>query len=127
MIDENVVRLFGISMHAWTMAETVETIKGRLESGLFTQHVVVNVAKLVNMQSDLTLAESVASCDIINIDGAGVVAGGRMLGKSIPERVAGVDLFSQLLAMAEQNGRSVYLLGAKEPVIEETVRRVRDD
>ena len=127
MIDENVVRLFGISMHAWTMAETVETIRERLESGLFTQHVVVNVAKLVNMQSDLTLAESVTSCDIINIDGAGVVAGGRMLGKSIPERVAGVDLFHQLLAMAEQNGRSVYLLGAKEPIIEEAVRRLRDD
>jgi len=127
MIDRNMIRLFGVSMHAWTMTETVEVIRERLEHGLFTQHVVVNVAKLVNMQSDVVLAESVSSCDIINIDGAGVVAGGRLLGKSIPERVAGVDLFYQLLAMAEKKQRSVYLLGAKEPVIEETVRRVKRD
>jgi len=127
MINENVIRLFGVSMHAWSMEKTVETIRERLARGEFTQHVVVNVAKLVNMQSDTVLAESVASCDIVNIDGAGVVAGGWLLGEAIPERVAGVDLFYQLLAMAEQSRRSVYLLGAKETIIEETVNRVRHD
>jgi len=127
MLDGNRVRLFGIPMHTWTMPDTVEVIRKRLKKGLFTQHVVVNVAKLVNMQSDYVLAESVTSCDIINIDGAGVVAGGRLLGENIPERVAGVALFLQLLAMGEQHHYSVYLLGAKDYVIEETVQRVKQD
>lgn len=60
-------------MHPWTMTETVAGIASRLDSGTFTQHVVVNVAKLVNMQKDRQLLASVQECDIVNIDGAGVV------------------------------------------------------
>jgi len=127
MIDKPIIRLFGVSMHAWTMEKTVRIIKKRLDDGLFTQQVVVSVGKLVNMQSDPALAESVLGCDIINVDGAGVVATGRMLGIPIPKRVAGTDLFLQLLAMAEQYHHSVYLLGATDQVNEEAVRRIRRD
>jgi len=127
MIDRSIIRLFGVSMHAWTMEETVRTIQKRLEDGLFTQQVEVSVGKLVNMQSDPALAESVRSSNIINIDGAGVVLGGRMLGKSIPERVAGTDVFLRLLMMAEQYHYSVYFLGAVEDVIEEAVHRIKRD
>jgi len=127
MLNRSIIRLFGVSMHAWTMEETVCTIRKRLEGGLFTQQVVVSAGKLVNMQSDPALAESVLSCDIINIDGAGVVVTGRMLGLNIPERVTGTDLFLHLLAMAEQYHHSVYLLGAEDEIIEEAVCRIRRD
>jgi len=127
MIDKSIIRLFGVSMHAWTMEETVQTIKGRLDEGLFTQQVVVSAGKLVNMQSDPALVESVLGCDIINIDGAGVVACGRTLGMAISERVTGTDLFLRLLAMAEHYHHPVYLLGATDQVIEEAVQRIRRD
>ena len=113
-------------MDVATMDETVSFIKERVTKGSFTQHVVVNVAKLVNMQKDPVLAESVTSCDIINIDGMGVVLGARFLGHDVPERVAGVDLFHNLLAMAEDNKFPVFLLGAAEEVVSETARRVSD-
>ena len=127
MIDRSIIQMFGVRMHAWTMEETVQMIRARLADGLFTQHVVVNVGKIVNMQSNVMLAESVASCDIVNVDGAGVSIAGRMLGLNIPERVTGTDLFLHLLAMAEQYHYSVYFLGAEEQVLEETVRRVTSD
>jgi len=127
MIDRSIIRLFGVCMHAWTMKDTVQTIKSRLDAGLFTQHVVVSAGKIVNIQSDTVLDESVSSCDIINVDGAGVVAIARMMGVAIPERVAGIDLFLHLLTMAEQHRYSVYFLGAKDQVIEEAVRRIRLD
>lgn len=44
------VTFLGSPMDTMTMAQTVESIKDRIESGEFTQHVVVNVAKLVNMK-----------------------------------------------------------------------------
>jgi N-acetylglucosaminyldiphosphoundecaprenol N-acetyl-beta-D-mannosaminyltransferase len=122
---EGTVRLFGVDMHAWTMAQTIEEIDRRLQTEPFTQHVVVNVAKIVGMQSDSKLREAVASCDIVNIDGAGIVFGGRLLGYSIPERVAGIDLFHRLLAHAESSGRSAYFLGAKPDVLEVAVRNIR--
>lgn len=121
------IELFGVPMDAMTMAQTIGEIDERLSAGIFTQHVVVNVAKVVQIQHDKELAAAVAACDIINIDGAGVVFGGRFLGKKIPERVAGIDLFENLLAYAEQAGRSVYLLGAMPDVIENTVRVIRRD
>ncbi|WP_269765221.1 WecB/TagA/CpsF family glycosyltransferase [Caballeronia insecticola] len=81
---------------------------------------MVNVAKLVNMQTDAALSESVRACDIINIDGMGVVWGARFLGHHVPERVAGVDLFDRLLAMAAESGFPVYLLGGTQDIVERT-------
>jgi N-acetylglucosaminyldiphosphoundecaprenol N-acetyl-beta-D-mannosaminyltransferase len=111
------VELFSCPMDLGTMDETVESITSRLEQGKFTQHVVVNVAKLVHMQKDAELAASVRACDIINVDGMGVVWGARLLGVPVPERVAGVDLFERLLETAARRGLPVFLLGATDAVV----------
>jgi len=107
------------------MGETVQQIDDTVAMNRFTQHVVVNVAKIVNMQKDPQLAASVRECDIINIDGMGVVLGARILGHDVPERVTGVDLFYELLAMSARKGYSVYLLGAHDDVVNEAARRVK--
>jgi N-acetylglucosaminyldiphosphoundecaprenol N-acetyl-beta-D-mannosaminyltransferase len=62
--------------------------------------------------------ESVRACDIVNIDGMGVVWGARLLGHDVPERVAGVDLFDRLLSYAATHGYPVFLLGGTEAVVE---------
>lgn len=108
---------------AWTMDETVEEIDRRLKRGIFTQHVVVNAAKVVNMKSDRNLREAVLACNIINIDGMGVVWGARALGHRVPERVAGIDLFHRLLDLAKRKKYSVFFLGAKDDVVKEAVAR----
>lgn len=120
------IRLFGVDMHAWTMEQTVAEIDARLREEALTQHVVVNVAKIVGMRSDQGLRDAVTSCDIVSIDGAGIVFGGRLLGYSIPERVAGIDLFHQLLAHSVHSGRSVYFLGAKPEVLEAAVGNIQE-
>ncbi|KKD59390.1 UDP-N-acetyl-D-mannosamine transferase [Grimontia sp. AD028] len=107
-------------MDVGTMSETVSLIEDRIERGEFLQHVVVNVAKIVNMRRDKKLAESVSACDIINIDGMGVVFGARFLGHHIPERVAGVDLFHELLRMSAIREFPVFLLGATDEVVKKT-------
>ncbi|AOS97230.1 Putative N-acetylmannosaminyltransferase [Microbulbifer aggregans] len=101
-----------------SMKETVEMISGRLENRCFTQHVAVNVAKVINSRSDEKLERSVSQCDLINIDGMGVVWGARLLGYAVPERVAGVDLFHELLAMSAEKEFPVYFLGATSDVVE---------
>ena len=121
----NRIELLNCPMDVASMAETVERIDAAVAAGHFTQHVVVNVAKIVNMQNDAQLDASVRECDIINIDGMGVVLGARLLGHDVRERVAGVDLFNELLAMSARKGYSVYLLGAKDEVVGETARRVQ--
>lgn len=120
------IEFMGCPMDVASMQETVEVIREAIQEDRFTQHVVVNVAKLVNMQRDEALKESVESCDIINIDGMGVVYGARFLGKDIPERVAGVELFDELLGMSAAQGFPVFLLGAKQEIVETTARKVEE-
>ncbi|ENM5751988.1 exopolysaccharide biosynthesis glycosyltransferase VpsK [Vibrio mimicus] len=114
------INFLGSPMDVASMSETVGLIRERILRQEFTQHVVVNVAKLVNMRSDLELAQSVTECDIINIDGMGVVWGARFVGHKVPERVAGVDLFLELNAMAATEQLPVFYLGAKPEIVEKT-------
>jgi N-acetylglucosaminyldiphosphoundecaprenol N-acetyl-beta-D-mannosaminyltransferase len=118
------IELFGYPMDSATMDETVDWIHRRLEKRIFTQHVVVNVAKLVHMRGNLELARSVCECDVINIDGMGVVWGARILGEDVPERVAGVDLFDRLLQLSAERAYPVYLLGGTASIVERTARVV---
>lgn len=118
------IRFLNTEMHNGTMLQTVACIEQQIEKQQFTQHVVVNVAKLVHMQTDNLLADSVKACDIVNIDGMGVVWGARLCGHPVPERVAGVDLFHQLLALSNRNAYPVFLLGATNEVVSKTAEVV---
>lgn len=120
----NRIEVLGCPMDVLTMADTVSYITDRVKNRQFTQHVVVNVAKIINMRSDIALNTSVRSCDIINIDGMGVVLGARILGHEVSERVAGIDLFDSLLKMSAKLSFPIYLLGATDEVVNETRRRV---
>lgn len=120
------IEFLGSPMDSASMVETVAYIANRIEKKEFLQHVVVNVAKLVNMQKDAELAASVKACDLINIDGMGVVIGARFMGHDIPERVAGVDLFHNLLDMSADKGFPVFLLGAEEAIVEKTAAKVKE-
>lgn len=125
VLNDHSITLFDTPMHVLSMADTLDVIKYRLDEGEFTQHVVVNVAKIVHMQSDTKLRSSVSSCDIINIDGMGVVWGAKFLGHKVPERVAGVDLFMNLVALSEENSYPIYLLGATQLVVDATAEKLR--
>jgi len=115
----------GSPMDVATINETINFIDERVARHEFTQHVVVNVAKLVHMQSDAELRRSVEGCDIINIDGMGIIFGGRLLGLELGERVAGIDLFSRLVERAVLRGYPIFLLGAKAPIVAEVARRLQ--
>ena len=119
------VEIFGCPMDIGSMRATVEKIRISVEKGIFTQHVVVNVAKLVNMRTDHLLDKSVRSCDIINIDGMGVVFGARFLGHHVNERIAGVDLFYELISMSQANAFPIYLLGGTEEVVTTAANNIK--
>ena len=67
------LEFMGFPMNAGTVDETIALIASRVQAKTFTQHVVVNVAKIVHIRRDRALADSVQACDVINIEGMGVV------------------------------------------------------
>jgi len=119
------VELFGVGIDALTMEQTVARVAELIDAGVPAQHCVLNAAKVVLMAHDATLTRIVRSCALVNADGQAIVWAARLLGAHIPERVAGIDLFQQLLALAEQRAFSVFFLGGTPEVVAQLERRVR--
>ena len=95
------------------MDQAIARCTGAIDHGEQLSIGVVNAAKVVSMQRNPKLRQAVAECDMVLADGQAVVWASRILGAPLPERVAGVDLFMNLLAAAEQRGDRVYFLGAR--------------
>mgnify|MGYP001949100548 CR=1 FL=1 len=104
------------------MQETLQDIERVIEENDQLHHVVVNAGKIVAMQDDLELRKSVNESDLINADGQAVVWASKILGKPLKERVAGIDLMEKLVEMAHQKNHKIFLLGAKEEVVQEVSR-----
>ena len=64
------------------------------------------------------LRRIINDCALVNVDGMPVVWASRLLGKPLKERVAGVDLFEALMRRAGDKGWRVFLLGAREEVVQ---------
>lgn len=120
------INFLNIPVDALTMGQTVERIDRAIEKGENIHHVVINAGKVVLMQRDRELYESVVSCDIINADGQSIVWGARMLGKKLPERVAGADLMPKLVELASRKNYKCFFFGAKEEVVKKVVQIYAD-
>jgi N-acetylglucosaminyldiphosphoundecaprenol N-acetyl-beta-D-mannosaminyltransferase len=116
--------LFGLPFDAITVDEAVSRCTDAVAEGRYLQVGVVNAAKVVTMRRDAMLRDAVASCQMILADGQSVVWASRMLGSPLPERVAGIDLFLELLAAAADRGYGVYFLGAKADALERMLAEV---
>ena len=117
------IKLLNTIIHKLTMDETLYVITNSIEKNKQIHHVVVNAAKIVALQTDFKLKESVNSCDLINADGQAVVWASRILGQPLKERVAGIDLMENLVALAHKKNYKVFFFGAKEDVVSKVVQK----
>jgi N-acetylglucosaminyldiphosphoundecaprenol N-acetyl-beta-D-mannosaminyltransferase len=109
--------LFGLTVDALTLDQAVDRAERALLDRAPLQVGVVNAAKVVKLKADHVLRDSLLSCDLLLADGMSVVWASRLLGRPLPERVAGIDLFTSLLDLADRRGYRVYLLGASAEVL----------
>jgi N-acetylglucosaminyldiphosphoundecaprenol N-acetyl-beta-D-mannosaminyltransferase len=119
------VELFNTPVDILTMDQTIAMAVKAMETKTRCQHVALNVAKLVNAQSDAELDRDVRDSDIVGIDGMGIVYALKLLGHKVPERVAGVDLFEALMGVCAAGGFRPYLLGATQDVLDRTVAELQ--
>ena len=116
--------LLGCPIDILTMDETIERAHEAMRSRKRLQHVALNVAKLVNMRSDPVLAADVMSSDVVGIDGMGIVWAAHCFGLPVKERVAGIDLLTQILILCAEEGLKPYFLGATNDVVHRAAKQV---
>lgn len=118
------VSLLGCPIDALTMAGTIELIEAAIRDGRSIQHGCVDAGKLALMHGDPFLYRSVAESEIINGEGQLLVWISKLQPVSLPERVVGLELFENLLAVAHARGYKVFLFGAREEIVRRVVEIV---
>jgi N-acetylglucosaminyldiphosphoundecaprenol N-acetyl-beta-D-mannosaminyltransferase len=108
--------VLGCSIDRVDMSEAAERCDRFVRTRAGAQHMAVNAAKIVAMHHDEGLHRLVDRCDLVTADGQAVVWASRLLG----------DLMLELLALAEDRGYRVYVLGAQREVLERAVARLRE-
>jgi len=87
--------------------------------------VTPNVDHIVRLKSDEEFREIYRQASFVVPDGMPLVWASRWLGKPLPERITGADLFPELCARAAQNERSIFLLGAAPSVCGKVIDKLR--
>jgi len=100
-----------------SMREVLDLIQEAIQQNNQLHHVVLNAGKIVAMEKDLKLRESVNESDLINADGQAVVWASNILGKRIKERIAGIDLMEELVRLAYERSYKIYFFGAEEEIL----------
>lgn len=108
-----------------SMKETIMVVDEYIQKQIPLHLMGINADKINALQNNARLRKIVNECKVINADGASVVWASKVLKKPLKERVAGIDLMCELLRLAEKREYSIYLLGARQEVVEKTKEAIQ--
>ena len=120
------VDVLGVGFDNLTMAEAVERGMALLrEDG--PHYVVTPNPEIVEVCRENPEAKAaVNSADLVLPDGIGVIKGAAMLGTPLKERVPGIEFAAHLMGRMAEEGKSLYLLGAKPGIAEMAAEKLRE-
>jgi N-acetylglucosaminyldiphosphoundecaprenol N-acetyl-beta-D-mannosaminyltransferase len=123
------ITLFGAEIDAIDMSAAVDAVLQwrRAPRGTACKYVVTpNVDHAVMFQTNEPLRQAYAGASLVLADGAPLVLASRLLGRPLPERVAGSDLAPALFNRTadEDQPLRVFLLGAAPGVAERAAANI---
>jgi N-acetylglucosaminyldiphosphoundecaprenol N-acetyl-beta-D-mannosaminyltransferase len=122
-----ICRMLDVNIHALAMADVLELLEQFVETRRPHQIVTVNLDFVRLARRDPAFRRAVNLADLAVADGMPLVWLSRLMGQTLPERIAGIDLLEAAAALAAGRGYRVYLLGAAPGVADaaaqELVRR----
>jgi N-acetylglucosaminyldiphosphoundecaprenol N-acetyl-beta-D-mannosaminyltransferase len=118
--------LFGLPVAALWLDEVVDLAAVAINRRSRLMIGVLNAAKVVKLRHDEFLRDSLLECDLLLAAGQAVVWASNLLGRPLPQRVAGIDLFEALLDLADRDNRRIYLLGARQDVLDRLLETIAE-
>src|SRR5258708_5022952 len=115
----------GVPIDILSLNETVDLADKSMSRRERCQHVALNVAKFIKMGRQPELWRDVVESDIVGIDGMGILWGSRVLGLKAHERVAGIDLFKEILSLCDRKRFRPFFLGATDDVLQKMISNLR--
>ena len=113
------VKILDVPVHPLTMQEAVSALEESIANGEQAFVVTANAEIIMMCQQDAEYKKIVSQdAQLVLADGAGAVWAGRHLGYKVPERVAGFDLYCNLLKEAAVKGYKAYFFGGSPGIAE---------
>lgn len=106
----------GVRFDERTKEEVLADIESRLDGKRPTRVFTPNPLMVQNAKRDARLRAALSHADVNLCDGIGILLAARLLGTPLPERITGIDFAEELVALAEQQGLRLFLLGGKPGV-----------
>lgn len=123
---QNKITILGIPFDNMTRKEFLEKLYERMNRKEKTFLVTANPEIVMYAHDNPDYYKLLMEADFIAPDGIGIVQASRKLQTPIKERVPGFELMLGLLEIASLKNKRVYFIGAKEDIINLTVRNVSE-
>lgn len=122
------INILGVGFDKYSLSEFEAKFLDRLKKRQSTLIVTANPEIVMTAKDDPSYREIINNvADYVTADGIGIVKAARMLGKRLPERVTGYDLFTWFLDTANKDKLRVYLIGAKPAVIQAVQAKIKQN
>lgn len=121
------VQIFGVNIFNIDFKEATEIVEGFLKEDKVHKIFTPNTEIVMEARDNKEIRDIVNSGDLVIADGIGLIYGSKMKKKPLKERVTGFDLSMELINIANMEGYSLYLLGAKPGVAQRAMENLKHD
>lgn len=121
------VQIISSGVTAMTFAEQIEVILDWATQRLSKQVCIANVHMLMEAHWEAEFNQILKGADIVTTDGMPLVILMRLLGARYQNRIAGLDLFTNLCQASSERGISVFLLGSDDATLQSIELRLSED
>lgn len=118
---------FGLPIFTDTHVNAIRKIEESIDQRTPTLIACLNVYKMSYAFRMPAFSKILAKANMLITDGVSVLLTARLLGCPVKERITGVELFNDLLGLANRRRYRVFLLGSKEAVIQTVLTKIRSE
>lgn len=119
------VSVAGCPVDCISFREVLLHLHARIARKLRTHIVFINAAKVVHYHEDIELRRAIERADFLLADGVPIVWASALSRNALPGRVNGTDLMDRMLFESAERGYRIFLLGARQEVLERCVSEIQ--
>lgn len=115
-LNSKLVKVFGFDFVNNDLQEMVMVVKNRMNKELKTFIVTGNPEILMYARKNKDYKNKIQAADFLIPDGYGIILASKIFRTPIRARLTGFDLMIELLKLANDENKSIYLLGGSEKI-----------